>query len=112
MQHAEVATGVRRLGDDHVNWYLIEVGQEITVIDAGMPAHWWQLESALRSRGRGHRTSRRFCSPMLTPITLALRDECRTPRALLCVCTSRCRSRCPAFPTSTAVSADRAADLG
>jgi glyoxylase-like metal-dependent hydrolase (beta-lactamase superfamily II) len=49
---AEVATGVRRLGDDHVNWYLIEDGQEITVVDAGMPAHWWQLESALRSRGR------------------------------------------------------------
>jgi hypothetical protein len=51
MQHAEVATGVRRLGDDHVNWYLVEDGQKITVVDAGIPARWWQLESALRSRG-------------------------------------------------------------
>ena len=106
MQHAEVATGVRRLSDEHVNWYLIEDGQEIIAVDAGMPTQWWQLESALRSRGRGairrlsasaHPCSRR--PPWLRAATAGYRWHSRA------CAPPRCRSRCPAFPASTAVSA-------
>lgn len=48
----QVAEGVHRLGDDLVNFYLVDEGGRVTVVDAGIPAHRSQLESYLPTIGR------------------------------------------------------------
>ena len=54
----EVAQGVHRLGDGHVNWYLVEEGRDrgagrsLTLVDAGMPGHWPMLAAGLSALGR------------------------------------------------------------
>jgi glyoxylase-like metal-dependent hydrolase (beta-lactamase superfamily II) len=48
----EVAERVHRLGDRYVNWYVIEDGGRLTVLDAGFPAHWPQLPALLGSIGK------------------------------------------------------------
>jgi glyoxylase-like metal-dependent hydrolase (beta-lactamase superfamily II) len=48
----ELAPRVHRLGDSIVNSYLIEDGESITIVDAGVPAYWDDLPIALGSIGR------------------------------------------------------------
>ena len=48
----EVAPGVHRLGNEMVNFYLVEADGGLTLVDAGLPAFYAQLEELLRSRGR------------------------------------------------------------
>jgi glyoxylase-like metal-dependent hydrolase (beta-lactamase superfamily II) len=48
----QVAPGVHRLGNAYVNCYLIEDGNQLTLVDAGMPGFRSQLDDHLRSRGR------------------------------------------------------------
>lgn len=48
----EVADRIHRLGDRYVNWYVIEDGDKLTVLDAGFPAHWDQLPTLLQGIGR------------------------------------------------------------
>ena len=48
----EVASGVWRLGTELVNWYLVEDGGRLTVIDAGAPKYRPQLDTALARLGR------------------------------------------------------------
>jgi glyoxylase-like metal-dependent hydrolase (beta-lactamase superfamily II) len=48
----EVVPGVHRLGTSTVNWYLVEEAGRVTVVDAGVPGYWDQLEPALGSTGR------------------------------------------------------------
>jgi glyoxylase-like metal-dependent hydrolase (beta-lactamase superfamily II) len=48
----EVAERVHRLGDRYVNWYVIEDGARLTVLDAGFPAHWPQLPRLLGAIGK------------------------------------------------------------
>jgi glyoxylase-like metal-dependent hydrolase (beta-lactamase superfamily II) len=48
----EVAAGVHRLGERRVNWYFVEEESRVTVVDAGVPGYWDQLEPALGSIGR------------------------------------------------------------
>ena len=48
----EVAPGVHRLGNEMVNYYLVEADGGLTLIDAGLPAFYGQLEEFLRGRGR------------------------------------------------------------
>jgi len=48
----EVAERVHRLGDRYVNWYVIEDGGRLTVLDAGFPAHWPQLPALLDTIGK------------------------------------------------------------
>ena len=62
----QLAEGVHRLGDDLVNFYLVEEGGRVTVVDAGIPSHRSQLESYLPTIGR-------------TPV----RDAVRPPLVLL-----------------------------
>jgi glyoxylase-like metal-dependent hydrolase (beta-lactamase superfamily II) len=38
--------------DGYVNWFLVEDGSELTVVDAGTPAGWKLLGEAVRSLGR------------------------------------------------------------
>lgn len=47
----EVAPGVHRFGTKLVNWYAVEDAGRVTLIDAGMPGYWRQLEPALRGFG-------------------------------------------------------------
>lgn len=46
-----VADGVVRLGTELVNWYLVEDGGRVTIVDAGAPAYRPQLERGLALLG-------------------------------------------------------------
>lgn len=48
----KVADGVRRFDDGIVNWYLIEDGDDLAVVDAGFPPDWSMLTTALGTLGR------------------------------------------------------------
>src|SRR3954451_7936247 len=48
----QVAPGVHRLGNAFVNYYLIEDGNRLTLVDGGLPGFRGQLDAYLRSRGR------------------------------------------------------------
>ena len=47
MLDRNVVEGVHRVGEYFVNWYLIEDGDRLTVVDAGLPASWRSLLEAL-----------------------------------------------------------------
>jgi glyoxylase-like metal-dependent hydrolase (beta-lactamase superfamily II) len=49
----EIAKGIHRLGSSRVNWYFVEDGGSVTVVDCGVSGHWTQLEPALAAIGRG-----------------------------------------------------------
>ena len=44
---------IRRAGTDIVNWYLLEEGGRVTIVDAGCPGYRPQLDEALAAIGRG-----------------------------------------------------------
>lgn len=48
----ELAPGLHRIGNDIVAAYLIVTDDGITVIDAGLPGHWRDLQRELREIGR------------------------------------------------------------
>lgn len=52
MLHTDVAPGVHRVEDAYTNWYLIEDGDRLTVVDAGVRTPWGSLHDALRRLGR------------------------------------------------------------
>jgi glyoxylase-like metal-dependent hydrolase (beta-lactamase superfamily II) len=52
MLHAGVAEGVHRIEDAYTNWYLVEDGGRLTVVDTGVPTSWESLHDALRQLGR------------------------------------------------------------
>ncbi len=43
----QVATGIHRVADGLVNWYLVEDGGEVALYDAGWPRSWPRIESEL-----------------------------------------------------------------
>ena len=45
------APGVHRLSSVYTNWYLLEVGGRLTVLDAGLPGDWREFLSALSRLG-------------------------------------------------------------
>jgi glyoxylase-like metal-dependent hydrolase (beta-lactamase superfamily II) len=47
-----LAPSLHRIGDDHVNCYLIEEAGEVTVVDAGVAAYYGDLLRELASMGR------------------------------------------------------------
>jgi glyoxylase-like metal-dependent hydrolase (beta-lactamase superfamily II) len=48
----ELAPGVWRAGSELVNWYLVEDGGRVTIVDAGLPRFRPQLDRALERMGR------------------------------------------------------------
>jgi glyoxylase-like metal-dependent hydrolase (beta-lactamase superfamily II) len=42
-----LAPGLHRIGSDFVNCYLVEDQAGITIVDAGLPGHWRELEAEL-----------------------------------------------------------------
>jgi glyoxylase-like metal-dependent hydrolase (beta-lactamase superfamily II) len=49
----DVAPGIHRIEDSYTNWYLVEDGDRITIVDAGVPSSWSSLVRAMRDLGRG-----------------------------------------------------------
>jgi len=49
----EVAEGVYRFGTRRINWYVLETDDGLTVVDAGLPAHWPQLGKWLDANDYG-----------------------------------------------------------
>ena len=47
MLDTDVAPGVHRIEDAYTNWYLIEDGGRLTVVDAGVPTSWASFHEAL-----------------------------------------------------------------
>lgn len=52
MLHRDVAPGIHRIEDAHTNWYLVEDGNRLTVVDTGLPRSWNPLLGALQQLGR------------------------------------------------------------
>ena len=48
----EVAGGVHRFADGLVNWYLIEDGDDLMLVDTGWPRSWTRIEQAIIGLGR------------------------------------------------------------
>src|SRR4051812_183285 len=51
MLHRDVAPGVHRVADAYVNYYLLEDGGSVTIVDAGLPTSWKSVQSALAEIG-------------------------------------------------------------
>ncbi|MEX5271294.1 MBL fold metallo-hydrolase [Kocuria sabuli] len=49
---AHVADGIHRITHAHVNCYLVEDDDGVTLVDAGLPSMWPMLLAALEDRGR------------------------------------------------------------
>ena len=47
----QVCPGVYRLATRYWNWYLLEAGGRLTVLDAGLPGDWQEFSSALSRLG-------------------------------------------------------------
>lgn len=51
--HRDVAPGIHRLEHAHTNQYLIEDGDRLLLVDAGLPRSYQHLVAAIRALGRG-----------------------------------------------------------
>jgi glyoxylase-like metal-dependent hydrolase (beta-lactamase superfamily II) len=49
---AAIAPGIRRIGSSKVNVYLIEEAGSVTIVDAGLPGYWSDLQAELDVMGR------------------------------------------------------------
>lgn len=47
-----LAPGLHRIGSTMVNAYLVDDGGQVTIIDAGLPGHWSDLQAELTAMGR------------------------------------------------------------
>jgi glyoxylase-like metal-dependent hydrolase (beta-lactamase superfamily II) len=52
MLQLNAAPGIHRVEDAYVNWYIVEDGSGVIVVDTGLPRSWSSLQGALRSLGR------------------------------------------------------------
>jgi len=52
MRVEQVADGVHRSSDGIFNWYLLEEGGELTIVDTGWPRSWPEVSRAVQSVGR------------------------------------------------------------
>jgi glyoxylase-like metal-dependent hydrolase (beta-lactamase superfamily II) len=52
MLRRDIASGVHMVEDGYVNWFLVEDGDALTLVDAGTPAGWGRLEEAVGQLGR------------------------------------------------------------
>lgn len=80
---SELTEGVYRCGSDRVNWYLVEDGGALTVIDTGFPTHWRQFLDRLDELGHD-RTDIEACllthaHPDHIGFAERLRESCDVP---------------------------------
>jgi glyoxylase-like metal-dependent hydrolase (beta-lactamase superfamily II) len=52
MLQQNVAPGIHRVEDAYTNWYLVEEGDRLTIVDTGVPTSWDSLQQALKTLGR------------------------------------------------------------
>src|SRR3954451_2539329 len=52
MLHRNVAPGIHRVEDAYTNWYIVDDGGRLTIVDAGLPRSWGSAQAALRELGR------------------------------------------------------------
>ncbi len=52
MLERDAAQGIHRIEDAYANWYLVEDGERITIVDTGHPRSWGSLREALWALGR------------------------------------------------------------
>lgn len=52
MLQKNAGDGIHLVQDAYVNWFLVEEGSRLTVVDTGHPASWKSLHEALRELGR------------------------------------------------------------
>lgn len=52
MLERDVGPGIHRVEDAYTNWYLVEDGDGVTIVDAGVPTSWQLLADALAEIGR------------------------------------------------------------
>ena len=52
MLERDAAEGIHRVEDAYTNWFLVEEGGRLTIVDTGLPRSWRSLQSALREIGR------------------------------------------------------------
>ena len=52
MLQKNAAPGIHRVEDAYVNWYLVEDGPRLAVVDTGLPRSWRSLHRALLELGR------------------------------------------------------------
>lgn len=52
MLERDVAPGIHRVEDAFTNWYLVEDGADVLIVDCGLPASWRQLPAHLAAIGR------------------------------------------------------------
>jgi glyoxylase-like metal-dependent hydrolase (beta-lactamase superfamily II) len=52
MLHTDAAPGIHRIEDSYTNWYLVEDGDRLTVVDTGVPTSWQSFHDALKRLGR------------------------------------------------------------
>jgi glyoxylase-like metal-dependent hydrolase (beta-lactamase superfamily II) len=52
MLHQEAAPGIHRIEDAHTNWYLVQDGERLTVVDTGLPRSWNSLQRTVARLGR------------------------------------------------------------
>ena len=52
MLRRDVARGIHLVEDAYVNWYLVEDGTRLTIVDTGHPRSWRRLHEALGQLGR------------------------------------------------------------
>jgi glyoxylase-like metal-dependent hydrolase (beta-lactamase superfamily II) len=52
MLERDAAPGIHRVEDAHVNWFIVEADDGITLVDAGVPESWDSLHAALSELGR------------------------------------------------------------
>ena len=52
MLERDAASGIHRIEDANTNWYLVEDGDRLTVVDCGVPTSWQSFEQALGILGR------------------------------------------------------------
>ncbi len=52
MLHRHAAEGIHRIDEASTNWFLVEEGDRLTIVDTGFPRSWGTLQQALRALGR------------------------------------------------------------
>ena len=82
----QLAPHLHRIGNDIVAAYLVEAPEGITVIDAGLPGHWRDLQAELTAMGDRSTTSEAWCSRTATATTSGSPSGCAG--------TTACRSTC------------------